>query len=207
VTAAFVPVERDRLATRLAEGYCDIVMSGVAVTTERARAMLFSDSYLDETVAFVVLDSQREQYSSWDAVRALGPLTIAVPDLPYYVAKLREMLPQARLQMHSDIEPLFDHAAVRVDALALPAERGSAWTLRYPAYAVVVPGPDPIRVPLAYPIAKRDQELARFVNTWIALKRKDGTLDATYRHWILGKDAASRQPRWSILRDVLRWVE
>ena len=56
----------------------------------------------------------------------------------------------------------------------------------YPAYSVVVPGPDPIRVPLAYPIGKRDAQLARFVNTWIALKRKDGTIDATYKHWILG---------------------
>jgi ABC-type amino acid transport substrate-binding protein len=77
----------------------------------------------------------------------------------------------------------------------------------YPAYSVVVPGPEPIRVPLAYPIAKRDQALAAFVNTWIALKRKDGTLDAAYAHWILGRDAAPRRPRWSILRNVLHWVE
>jgi len=53
-----------------------------------------------------------------------------------------------------------------------------------------VPGPDPIRVPLAYPIARHDQALAAFVDTWIALKRKDGTLDAAYKHWILGQDAA-----------------
>ena len=73
--------------------------------------------------------------------------------------------------------------------------------------SVVVPGPDPIRVPLAYPIGKRDQPLAAFVNTWIALKRKDGTLDAAYKHWILGQDAAPRQPRWSIVRNVLHWME
>ena len=49
VTLAFVPVDRERLAEQLAEGYCDLVMSGVAVTTNRARDVLFSDSYLDET--------------------------------------------------------------------------------------------------------------------------------------------------------------
>ena len=96
--------------------------------------------------------------------------------------KLRELLPRAVIQVHAGaIEPLFDRAATHVDALALPAERGSAWTLMYPAYSVVVPGPDPIRVPLAYPIGKRDERLASFVNTWIALKRKDGTLDAAYQ--------------------------
>jgi Na+/H+-dicarboxylate symporter/ABC-type amino acid transport substrate-binding protein len=208
VGLAFVPVDRERMAEQLAEGYCDLVMSGVAVTTDRARVMLFSESYLDETVAFVVPDGEREQYGDWAAIRARGPLTIAVPDVPYYVHKLRDLLPRAVIQVHAGgIEPLFDGKAMQADALALPAERGSAWTLMYPQYSVVVPGPDPIRVPLAYPIGSRDQQLATFVNTWIALKRKDGTLDAVYKHWILGQNAAPPQPRWSIVRDVLHWVE
>ena len=208
VTLAFVPVDRDRLPSQVAEGYCDLVMSGVAVTTDRARGVLFSDSYLDETVAFVVPDDQRDLYESWDAIRERGAVTIAVPDVPYYVRKLRELLPRAVIQVHSGgIDPLFDRTVTHADALALPAERGSAWTLMYPAYSVVVPGPDPIRIPLGYPVAKQDQQLAAFVNTWIALKRKDGTLDAAYKHWILGQDATPRQPRWSIVRNVLHWVE
>jgi Na+/H+-dicarboxylate symporter/ABC-type amino acid transport substrate-binding protein len=207
VTLAFVPMDRDRMGERLEEGYCDLVMSGVAVTTDRARDLLFSDSYLDETVALVVPDNERDQYTSWDAIRDRGPVTIAVLNLPYYVLKLHELLPRAVIEVHDDIEPLFDRSSLHVDAVAMPAERGSAWTLRYPEYSVVVPGPDPIRVPLAYPIGKHDERLARFVNTWIALKRKDGTIDAAYKHWILGQDASPRQPRWSIVRNVLHWME
>lgn len=159
-------------------------------------------------MAFVVPDERREQYASWDAIRGRGALTIAAPDVPYYVEKLRDLLPQAVIDVHAGgIEPLFDRTVTQADALALPAERGSAWTLIYPAYSVVVPGPDPIRVPLAYPIGKRDQALAAFVNAWIALKRKDGTLDAAFKYWILGQEAAPRQPRWSIIRDVLHWVK
>jgi Na+/H+-dicarboxylate symporter/ABC-type amino acid transport substrate-binding protein len=207
VTLAFVPIDRERMMEQLAQGYCDLVMSGVAVTTLRARNALFSDSYLDETLAFVVPDGERDRYETWDAIRDRGALTIAVPNVPYYVNKLHDLLPHAIIQVHDDgIEPLFTHAA-HADAFALPAERGSAWTLMYPAYSVVVPGPNPIRMPLAYPIAKRDQALASFVNTWIALKRKDGTLDAAYQHWILGQDAAPRQPRWSIVHNVLHWME
>ncbi len=196
------------MAAQLAEGYCDLVMSGVVVTTTRAREMLFSDSYLDETLAFVVPDDQREQYASWDAIRDRGALTIAGsrravlrPQAARAAAARRH--PGAQRRHRAAVRPAATHA----DALALPAERGSAWTLMYPAYSVVVPGPDPIRVPLAYPIGKRDERLASFVNTWIALKRKDGTLDAAYKHWILGQDAAPRQPRWSIVRNVLHWVE
>ena len=206
VRLAFVPVDRQTMAEQLAAGYCDLVMSGVAVTTERARDLLLSDSYLDETVALVVVDHRRDQFSSWQTITTHGPLTIAVPDVPYYAQKLRALLPDATITVQNDVAAWF--AGPRAsDALALPAERGSAWTLRYPAFSVVVPGPDPIKVPLAYPIGKRDEPLARVVNTWIALKRKDGTFDAAYRHWILGHDAAPARPRWSIVRDVLHWVE
>jgi Na+/H+-dicarboxylate symporter/ABC-type amino acid transport substrate-binding protein len=208
VGLAFVPVDRDRLAEQLGEGYCDLVMSGVAVTTNRARQVLFSDSYLDETLAFVVPDDERDKYASWDAIRDRGALTIVVPNVPYYVRLLGELLPRAVIQVHAGpLEELFKRGATQAAAVVLPAERGSAWTLMYPAYSVVVPGPDPIRVPLAYPIAKRDARFASFVNTWIMLKRKDGTLDAAYKHWILGQDTARHQPRWSIVRNVLHWVE
>jgi ABC-type amino acid transport substrate-binding protein len=105
-----------------------------------------------------------------------------------------------------DVSQLFP-APPDVDAILLPAERGSAWTLLHPQYAVVVPEPGLSKVPLAWPIARRDQALASFVNTWIELKRRDGTLDAVYRYWILGRDAAPHHPRWSVLRDVLHWID
>jgi Na+/H+-dicarboxylate symporter/ABC-type amino acid transport substrate-binding protein len=207
VRLAFVPVDRERIAEQLADGYCDLLMSGVAVTTNRAREVLFSESYLDETLAFVVPDHERERWGSWEEIRRRGAVRVGLPNLPYYVQKLRELAPQAVIEVQPAIEPLFTQPSSHLDAIALPAERGSAWTLRYPAFSVVVPGPDTIKVPLAYPVGRHDERFASFVNTWIALKRKDGTLDAAYKHWILGHEAVPRRPRWSILRDVLHWVE
>ena len=153
-------------------------MSGVVVTTQRAGAMLFSESYLDETLGLMVADHRRDQFASWDAIRDLGAITILAPDLPYYVDKLRELAPHAVLRLQSLDQPMLPLTDASVDAVWLPAERGSAWTLMFPEYSVVVPGPTPIHVPLAFPIGKRDERFASFINTWIALKRKDGTLDA-----------------------------
>lgn len=34
-----------------------------------------------------------------------------------------------------------------------------------------------------------------------------GTIAALYGHWILGKQAIKRQPRWSIIRNMLHWVD
>jgi len=56
-------------------------------------------------------------------------------------------------------------------------------------------------------IGRRDVQMEAFVNSWIELKRNDGTLDRLYRHWILGADAVERGPRWSIMRNVLHWLK
>ena len=45
------------------------------------------------------------------------------------------------------------------------------------------------------------------INTWIRLKRDDGTIRKLYRHWILGHTPKQQSQRWSIIRDVLHWVD
>ena len=49
----------------LASSRVDLVMSGIAVTPERANEMLFPVPYLDETLAFVVKDHLRDRFSTW----------------------------------------------------------------------------------------------------------------------------------------------
>ena len=92
------------------------------------------------------------------------------------------------------------------DAIAFPAERGSAWTLIYPQFTVVVPQPAKVRVPLAYPL-RRDLAFASFIDSWVDLKEKDGTVSSLYDYWILGRNVEETKRRWSIIRDVLHWVE
>ena len=203
----FRPVDRARLAEQLSSGYCDIIMAGVAVTTLRAGTMLFSSSYLDETVGFAVPDHAREQFSTWDGIRAMPAVTIAMPDVPYYIDMIRQRVPRAEVRIIQDLARAFSEWDPSVDAIALPAERGSAWTLLHPQFSVVVPEPGQVKVPLAYPIARQDQAFATFMTTWIDLKRKDGTIDALYDYWVLGRNVAAKPPRWSVIRNVLHWVD
>jgi hypothetical protein len=125
-----------------------------------------------------------------------------MPDSPAFRRAVHARAPQA------DIVPLRTAGELfRPDdglmAYVLPAERGSVFTLLHPSYTVVVPQPDAIRIPLAYPVARKDERWVTFVNTWVELKRRDGTIDALYRHWILGRSQAPRAPRWSLLRQLL----
>jgi ABC-type amino acid transport substrate-binding protein len=181
-------------------------MSGTPITADRAVRVLFSTPYLDETLAFVVPDHRRAEFPSWDAVRAAGSLRIGVPDAPYYVNKIRAQLPAAAIVAVASAAQLFEPRVPPLDALVLTAERGSAYTLLHPEYSVVVPGPRPLKVPLAYVVAGHDQALATLVDAWIDLKRKDGTIDELFAHWIQGRDATPHHRRWSILDDVLHWA-
>ena len=167
--------------------------------------MMFTDSYLDETLALLVRDHDRERFVSW---REIGQqsLTLGVPDVPYFIAKLHELLPRVTLREFTDIESTLTGSA-DLDAIALPAERGSAWTLLHPEYSVIVPDGALVKIPLAFAVGRSDAGFARFLNTWIELKRKDGTLDSLYKYWVLGENASPKPPRWSIIRDVLHWVE
>ena len=63
VALEFAPVSRDRLADVLNANQCDVVMGGVVLTTRRADQMAFSSNYLDETLAFVVPDYRRADFS------------------------------------------------------------------------------------------------------------------------------------------------
>jgi Na+/H+-dicarboxylate symporter/ABC-type amino acid transport substrate-binding protein len=206
VGVMFYRADADRLNALLADGVCDIAMSGVVLSPERAADVLFSSPYLDETLAFIVRDNLRERFRTWADIRQLGPVRVGAPDLPAFTRAVAARAPD----LH--IVPIRQTAEIltgddEVMAYVLPAERGSVMTLLHPAYSVVVPQPDTIKLPLAYPLARGDERWASYVNTWLQLKRGDGSIDVLYRHWILGENAMPASKRWSVARNVLHWVE
>jgi Na+/H+-dicarboxylate symporter/ABC-type amino acid transport substrate-binding protein len=204
VELELVPADRRLFDAGLDPSACDLVMSGTVITADRALSVRFSRPYLDETIAFVVADHRRAEFASWDDVRAARGLRVGVPDADYYLKWARLELPDATIVTFGGAEDMFGKVMPPLDALMLTAERGSAYTLLHPEYSVVVPKPQPLRVPLAYIVAGRDDALASVVDTWIELKTKDGTIDELFAHWIQGRDAVPHHRRWSILDDVLR---
>ncbi|MGB7948039.1 MAG: ABC transporter substrate-binding protein, partial [Candidatus Binatia bacterium] len=201
----FVPVDRAKMLQRLNEGYCDIVMSGVVVTPERAEGARLSAPYLETTLAFVVQDHRRREFSSREALQKLKAPKLAILDVPYFISFVRERLPNAQLVIVDSAAEFFESRGKTLDGFIYTAEGGSAWSLLHPEYTVAVP-PPPISQPLTYPMARGDQELEDYVNALIDLKKRDGTLKKLYDYWILGRFDTNKQPRWSVVRNVLHWV-
>lgn len=93
-----------------------------------------------------------------------------------------------------------------VDALLVTAEAGAIYTMIAPAYSVVIPEDIYVKVPVVI-AAHIGADLDDLLDVWIELKRGDGTIDALYDHWILGRETRTREHRWSVIRDVLGWVK
>jgi len=205
VRAEFVPIDRAQLDAGLDPAACDLVMSGAVIMADRAAKVQYSVQYLLETVAFVVPDHMTSAFSDWSSIKAMGRLRLGVPRAPYFMQKIRDELGDVDIVPIDRMDELFAPHDPPLDAGVATAERGSAYTLLHPDYSVAVPKPRLLKVPLAYIVAGRDSAMVSMINTWIELKRADGTIDELFSYWILGQNPTARAPRWSIIHDVLGW--
>jgi Na+/H+-dicarboxylate symporter len=206
----FRPIEPERVAEQLQSGQIDVVMSGFPLTPAKMYELQFSDPVIELTVAVAVRDHKRHLFQDIKQIRRLDDLELGVVvgrarGGAYYAGWLRDQLPNATITELDDSSAFFGNRAGTLDALVTSAEGGSIWAIIHPGFSVVVPSKNPMAVPMAYPVA--DESLEDFMNNWLHLKRANGSIETLRRHWLQGESQIDRTPRWSVIRDVLGWVE
>ena len=207
VAIEFVPFHLETLADQLEEDHFDVAMGGVVATFNLLETAVIAMSGIEVTGALVVRDHLRDDFGHVDAIRALDHPRFGVVGYPWISSRFHEWLPHAELVVIAENHEFFKGETDDVMALVTIAETGAAWTVRYPDFHVVVPDGVDVKGQLAYPIGGGDLAFRSYVERWAILVREDGTVDELYKHWILGGGARIRGPRWSIIRDVLHWVE
>ncbi len=207
VRIEFIPFDFENLAELLAEDHFDIAMSGIFILPGSLRKMTFSDAYMYTNWAFVVKDHQRAEFSSLEDIQNMEGLTIGLSGLAESAVEVEKYFSLAKAVQLDAVSEFFKAEQENIDCLLISAEAGSAWTLLYPEYQVVVPKPMIGVQPLGFPVAGGDQELLNYVNSWIDLVANVKVIDELHDHWILGRGADEKQPRWSVMRDVLGWVD
>ena len=203
----FVPFEWATLDSQLEEGQFDFAVSGIAITTPGLARIRFTESYLDVTWALIVPDHRRGEFLTIESIAQMDDLRIGVFPDSYFRKKLQAAFPQAEVVDVASPREFFEARGPSVDVLLYDAEGGSAWTLLHPEFQVVVPKPSAVRQPLAFAVARSNEEFSQFLSQWIVLKKHGGDIDELFNYWILGRGAQSQRPRWSVIRDVLHWVE
>jgi ABC-type amino acid transport substrate-binding protein len=206
VKIEFVPFVGSQLHEQLENDHFDVVMSGLAGTFERAQTMMHTRPYLDVTLAFVVEDYRVRSFGDLHSLRKTPGLRVGYVALSEgLVDRLRAALPNAEFVELPSNRQFFQGAHREVDAFLTGAETGSAFTLFYPEFEVVIPNDQRVSLPLFYAIGNHDEEMRDLLEHWMDLRKKDGTEDQIYKQWILGKPQGQRPHRWSIMRDVLGW--
>ena len=213
VTIEFVPFAFESLSEQMDADHFDVAMSGVYGTAEQSGDMRFSDPYLFATMALVVADHRDADFATSGAIRGLDKARVGI-----HRSLANEAFVQSAMSGYGNVEfvvldsyrDFFEQrgAGEDLDALYTGAESGSAWTLLYPSFQVVTPWSDDYTIPLVYPYSgDEDNEMDEFIDHWVLLKQHDGTTEAAYDHWILGKGSEKRGQRWSVIRNVLGWVD
>jgi Na+/H+-dicarboxylate symporter len=202
----FVPMNVNEAKEHLEEDHVDIVMSGLPATLGRAAETEISVPYLDAHAAFLVRDRDKSDFESLRRIRSRESTVLAIADETISLAA-RRFLPEATIRNVTTISEFFESPQPIADALVISAEAGSAWTLIHPNYSVVIPRELRGGVPLVYAVPRDDRTFQHFMNHWIELTRRDGTIDRLYDYWILGRQERISAPRWSIIRNVFGWVD
>jgi Na+/H+-dicarboxylate symporter len=208
VKAELVPVEWDELATVIAEGLIDL-MPGVWYRPYWFSSLRLSEPYHYETMGIAVRDERRHEFVSIEALRRSEGLRIGIPldrsQVASSIARYFGNAPVELVPLPSAV-PFFDGRHPDLDGYLMPAEGASAWTLLHPELTVVVPQPDPVKIPTAFGLPLGARDLAEAVDEWVIFATSEGAVKRAYDYWVLGQGAEDTGPRWSILRNVLGWA-
>ncbi len=203
VSLTFVPFSYGELATALSEGKFDIAMAATSVTPARMKELSFSEVYLTVSRVLIVEDFRRHEFASYERIRNRRDLTICVLAGSSLVEVLRQEFPFAERRELKSIDEFLKPGAG--DALLWTAAAGTSWSLMNPRYTVLTTDHSLGKEHYGYALPPGEERLREFVNQWLDIRKLDGFSADQYAYWVEGGKREGA-PRWSIIRDVLHWV-
>ena len=205
VQLEIVRLDWENVPEWLTSGRIDMLVGGIAATPDRALEFAFSKPYGKHSLAFLVEDHRRNEFTSEARLLARPSLRIGLAKAHYFKRPLEQWLPNAEVVVIDSPRPFLRGEMDDLDAMVYAAERGSAWTLIYPDYTVAVPGGVNAQVPIAFGVPRGQEEFVSFLNSWLDLRITLGTTDRLFDYWILGHELNEVEPRWSVIRNVFGW--
>ncbi|MFQ5935407.1 MAG: cation:dicarboxylate symporter family transporter [Acidiferrobacterales bacterium] len=190
-------------------GYCDVAMVQFPVIPGVAWQLNLTVPFKKATAAFIVPDYLRGDFATWAQVRERGEVRIGVYAFDYVQNLMREQVPDAKfvpMQNAEDQRKIIISGLADVDGIVNSAEEAAAWTILYPFYSVVIPRPVK-SFQVSYALPRGSPITLEVVNAWLSLAKENGTIDHLYDYWVQGKIDWRQPPRWSVIRDVLHWVD
>jgi len=205
--AEFVPINWPEMPRLLEEGIIDI-MPGVWYRPYWFSSLMLTDPYFTATVGLATRDERRHDFETLETIRQQRKLKIGVPlDSTQIEFSIQHYFGQNDVEFVTTEfwNTYFEGKHPEIDAYLMPAEHASGWSLLHPEYTVVVPQPNPVRIPSGFAVALDAGDLAQVINEWIVYAENVGIIKSNFDYWVSGQGAQKHEPRWSIMRNVLGW--
>lgn len=196
----FVPFAFSELAHDINEGVFDIGMSSIIMSEERLLKMQFTFPYLEDDNVLVVPRAKKNQFLRLKDARADTTLKIGAGGAQIEIAKRN--FPNAQI---IDILSMSLLLNGEIDALLWSETSAVTWCLSHPDFVVIEYGNQIGKSFFGYPIRQHATDFGFFLNNWLTLKEQSGFKKEMEAYWIHGILPGKREPRWSILRNVLRY--
>ncbi len=202
-----IPLNYENLTEELNKGSYDIAMSAVSITEPRLKALTFTNSYMSPKLCLVVPENLRKGFSNIESINDNPKIQIAVLKGSSFESTAKELFPGKNLIL-IDAYGKFDPKNEPI-ALLWEQQEAMAWAICHRGYRIVYPQPPMGYDTLSYAIAEGSPHFLHYLNQWLELKKSQGFTEKQYDLWIKGKTeiAAPYEQRWSIIRNVLHWVD
>jgi Na+/H+-dicarboxylate symporter len=201
-----VPLHYDTLIDELNDRLYDVAMSATSINEARLKILTFTEPYLRPRLCFVVSEKMRPLFASIDALYRDKRVKLAVLKGSTFETAAKELFPHIPLILINSYEEF--PAKDPYIALLWEEQEAIAWTLHHRGQRIVFPQPALGFDTIGYALRDDSPRFINYLNQWLELKKTQGFTDKQYDLWIKGKTeiAASNEPRWSVIRNVLHWV-
>ena len=206
VDLVLVPInDWSTLNRDLEVGHYDLAIGGVYLTNERLQAVMASNAYLQSQLALIVRSSSADRFLDGNKVKKEKALKIVTFKSDIMIPLARRLFPHAEVVIVSDYGVLL-HDDTIDDAL-WTLEQARAWAAANPGFSAVVPTNFGAPLSMAYLMPPNSGPFVTFINQWLDLQKASGFAQQMNDYWLQGKPRLDNQPRWSIIRNVLHWVD
>ncbi|MEW6993874.1 cation:dicarboxylase symporter family transporter [Colwelliaceae bacterium MEBiC 14330] len=187
ISVEFVRIFHNQAKDLLSSGYLDMT-TGLPVTPRNMHDFTLTAPYSEQSIAFLVKESRRKEFSDWKKIVNRKDLIIGIPEIFYSENVVKRYFSHITAWEISTPRLFFKEKYQHIDGMLFGAATASAWTLIHPEYTVIVPKPARPALSMAFAINTNDSAFEIFMRNWILMKQKNNDIDHLFHYWIAGKE-------------------
>jgi Na+/H+-dicarboxylate symporter/ABC-type amino acid transport substrate-binding protein len=197
----FIPFKIEKLGDDLRARIFDLGMGSIIMSEKRLLEMDFTTPYAQDNNVLIVPVAKKRDYYNLQNVIARKGLRLQAAGAQVPIAERH--FPNATIVNLEDMSLI---QRGEVDAVMWSYTSSFIWCLTHPEFVAIDYGLRIGKCYFSYAMPQHSIDFRFFLNNCLSLKEQSGFKQKMQAYWIEGLSPPNRPPRWSILHNVLHWV-